>query len=379
LLNAPAGTITFVSNATEGINTVLRNLVWNDDGKDVIISFNTIYDAMARAEDFIADYHKGKVSLHEIQLQYPLEDDDIVAIFHDAVKKLEADGKRARLCLFDIVSSNPGVLFPWEQMIKACHEHNVLSLVDGAQGIGMVPIDLTANEPDFLVTNCHKWLFSPRGCAVFHVPERNQKLIPSSLATARGYIPKSRDADRTQPMPDGGGKNHFVRNFEWVGTKDDSPYMCVGDAITWRRDLGGEKKIMDYLCDLNKKGIKLVADRLKTDYLDNKSGTLTNCGMGNVALPLWVSPPTKEVPEGHVLLSSEDVQKVFNFMNKAMMEQYNTFMSIWVRWGRIWVRLSAQVYLDESDYEYGAKVLKELCERVAKQEYKLDEPLPRPS
>ena len=45
LLNVPTDTVVFVPNATTGINTVLRNLAWNEDGKDEVLYFSTIYGA----------------------------------------------------------------------------------------------------------------------------------------------------------------------------------------------------------------------------------------------------------------------------------------------------------------------------------------------
>lgn len=374
IINAPVETVVFVANATEGVNTVLRNLVWNPDGKDVIISFNTIYDACARAEDFLVDYHEGKVHVKEITLNYPLEDDEILDTFRAEVKKIEAEGKRARVALFDVVTSNPGIIFPWERMVATCKELGVISLVDGAQGIGMVHIDVAKADPDYFVSNCHKWLHAPRGCAVFHVPVRNHHLLPTTLATSRGYVPKKSDREgRTQPMPDDGtGKNHFVRNFEWVGTRDDTPFLCVKDAIAWRKDaLGGEDRIISYLWDLNKKGIKHVSEFLGTTILENKAGTLTNCGMANVALPLWVGEAGKaKAPEGQTVLSSEDAPKAFNWIQKKMFDEYKTFMALWVRWDRFWVRISAQVYLDMGDYEFAGRTLKELSERVSKGEFR---------
>jgi hercynylcysteine S-oxide lyase len=50
LLNAPIETIVFVPNATTGINTVLRNIPWNEDGKDEILYFNTIYGRYCSAQ-----------------------------------------------------------------------------------------------------------------------------------------------------------------------------------------------------------------------------------------------------------------------------------------------------------------------------------------
>jgi hercynylcysteine S-oxide lyase len=372
LVNAPLETVVFVNNATEGVNTVLRNMVWNDDGRDVMVSFSTLYDACARAEDFVVDYFDGKVEVREIELAYPLEDEEIITLFRDEVKKLEGEGKRARLALFDVVSSNPGLVFPWEAMVATCRELNILSLVDGAQGIGMVPLDLSATDPDFFVSNCHKWLHTPRGCAVFYVPLRNQELLPTTLGTARGYKPKKPGRGRTQPLPDGGGKNHFVRNFEWVGTRDDSAYICVKDAIAWRRDvLGGEDKILAYLWHLNKNGIARVADILGTSYLENKAGTLTNCGMANVALPLWVGEKGRELaPEGHAVVSSEEANVAFHWMHKTLEDEYKTFMAVYYRDHRFWTRISAQVYLEMEDYEWAGEALKDVVARVAKGEFR---------
>ncbi|UKZ61801.1 uncharacterized protein TrAtP1_003059 [Trichoderma atroviride] len=150
IVNAPAETITFVNNATEGVNTVFKNIKWNKDGKDVAFYFTTVYDACGKTIDFLYDFHgEGKFISREIKILYPIEDEDILQRFRDAVKQVEAEGNRAKICIFDTVSSNPGLVFPWEAMTKVCRELGVLSLVDGAQGIGMVRLNLSEADPDF--------------------------------------------------------------------------------------------------------------------------------------------------------------------------------------------------------------------------------------
>ena len=42
LVRAPPDTIVLVSNATEGVNTVLKGLAWADGGGDVILTFSKI-------------------------------------------------------------------------------------------------------------------------------------------------------------------------------------------------------------------------------------------------------------------------------------------------------------------------------------------------
>lgn len=368
LIHAPADTVVFVSNATEAVNTVFRNIKWNEDGKDVIVFFSTVYPACAKVADFTLDYFgPDRVGIKEIPLNYPLEDEEIIQLFRDAVADIQKEGKRARICTFDVVSSNPGLVFPWVEMCKVCKELDVLSMVDGAQGLGMVPLDIAAADPDFFTSNAHKWLHVPRGCAIFYCPLRNQPLIPSTLATSHGYEPKL--TTRKNPLPPT-TKSRFVANFEFVGTKDRSPDLATKDAIAWRRDVcGGEDRIMNYIWDLNKKGAKYVAEQLGTEVLENKKGTLTNCGMANIALPVWVGEKGAGAGENDMVMTQEEAGRAFNWVMATLKDEYRTRVPCFVFMGRLWVRFSAQIYLDMRDYEHGAKALKELVARMAKGEH----------
>jgi hercynylcysteine S-oxide lyase len=359
LLRAPVDTCVFVSNATVGVNTVLRNLAWAADGRDEILYFDTIYSGCAKSVDFIVDSYPDRVAARCIPLPYPLEDEEVLARFEAGVAASQAAGRRPRLALFDVVSSLPGVVFPTELIVQSCRRHEMLSLVDGAQGIGMVDIDLGRLDPDFFVSNCHKWLHVPRGCAVFYTPMRNQHLLPSTLATSHGYVPKS--GSRFNPLPPS-SKTTFVNNFEFVGTIDNAPYLCVADSIRWREEvLGGEKRVLEYTQGLAKAGGLRVAEILGTHVLENQSGTLGRCTMVNVALPLWVGTG----PEGKVLSTSE-APGVKQWMEETLIADHNTFIQLFIYQQRFWTRLSAQVYLDMSDFEFGGRVLESMCARAAK-------------
>lgn len=358
-----------MGNATVAANTIFKGMTWNEDGKDTILSFNTIYGACGKVEDYVVDTSKGKVARKEIHLVYPLEDDEIVQIFRDAVKQIEAEGKRARICLFDVVSSSPGVCFPWIQMVKACKELNVLSLVDGAQGVGMVPLDLSAVDPDFFFSNCHKWLYVPRGCAVFYVPKRNQGLLATTLTTSGRYVSASNPLKLPSPHVDT-DEPHFVQSHSFVGTLDDAPYCCVKDAIKWREEtFGSEEAIIAYNNDLNRKGCEHVASYIGGELIENKAKTLMASAIGTIFLPIWIGE-RKGGSETDVVVPQEDLWPIYNWLEEVQMEEYKTFMAVSVRWGRFVIRLSAQVYLDMDDYEWAAKTLQELIERVRKGEYK---------
>ncbi|KAI1349446.1 pyridoxal phosphate-dependent transferase [Xylaria sp. FL0043] len=346
-VNAPTDTIVFVPNATTGVDTVLKNLTWDDDGKDEIIYFSTVYGACAKIIDSVVDSSLGQVSSRPINISYPCEDTDIMQAFHAAVDSSRSSGKRAKVCLLDTVSSLPGVCFPFEAITKACRAIGVLSLVDGAQGVGMIKVDLQNLDPDFFVSNCHKWLFVPRGCAVFYVPLRNQHMITTTLPTSHGYVPKT--GSRFNPLPPS-SKPAFVNNFQFVGTLDTSPYVCVKEAIEWREQvLGGEARIMEYTQALAREGGRIVARILGTEVLDNESQSLSRCAMTNVALPIDVNIAT--ITTQH-------------WMMRTMVEGYKTFIALIIHAGQLWARLSAQVYLDVEDFEWAGQTLLELCERV---------------
>ncbi|KAH6661052.1 pyridoxal phosphate-dependent transferase [Truncatella angustata] len=377
LLNAPVSTIVLVTNVTVGINTILRDLIWDDGGKDEILYFSSIYGACGKTIDYIVDSSNGRVASREIPLLYPCEDDDIVHAFMTAVRNSQSAGKRAKICVFDTVSSLPGVRFPFERITKACQELRVLSLIDGAQGIGQLKIDLGAVDPDFFVTNCHKWLYVPRSCAVLYVPLRNQDLISSTVPTSHGYVSKTGARFNPLPPPEE-NKSAFVSNFEFVGTMDSSAYLCVKDAIEWRKAvLGGEEKIIKYTQWLAAEGGRTAAEILGTEIMENAAGTLTKCTMVNVALPMWVRPDTKTQehsqsftpPVDDIILAFEEALDVGQWMSKVLVHEYKTFVALFIHGDRVWARLSAQTYLDLSDFEWAGKTLLELCKRVAKKEY----------
>lgn len=413
LMKAPSvDEVVFVSNATLGVNTVLRalNETWAEDGKDEIIQFSTIYGSCGKTVDYIVDSTYGRVSGRAIELTYPVTDEDIVAKFRTAVRQSrEVEGKRPRVAIFDAVSSLPGVRFPFEAMVRACRELGVLSLVDAAQGVGMIGLDLAALDPDFLVSNCHKWLYVPRGCAVLYVPRRNQHLIRSTVPTSHGYValPRAADLVRHNPLPPS-RKSAFVNLFQTVGTLDNSPYLCVKDAIEWRETaLGGEERILKHLWTLGKEGGARAAGILGTWVMENPQGkghALTDCALVNVALPMVISrgeddstsmgrggkPETWEadveeaaplkdaesgegsktqVREGDIVIPHKDAQRIWEWMTKVLVDECKTFIPLYAHGGRFWARLSAQVYLDMDDFEWAGNTLKTLCERVAKKDY----------
>ncbi|KAK2616574.1 hypothetical protein QQS21_000397 [Conoideocrella luteorostrata] len=364
LVQAPLENLVLLGNATEGLSTVFRSLHWESD--DVILHFSTIYDITKKAIEFTIDHHAGKVSTQQIHIEYPIEDEDILSRFKEAVETVNAASKTPRICVFDLVSSQPAGLFPWQAMVKACKELGILSMVDAAQGVGMVKLNLAEVDPDFLVSSCHKWLFVPHSCSIFYVPRRNQHLLTSTLATSRGYL----SIDQRASAPTSDLSKYFVKNFEFVGTKDVSAWLTVKDAIAYRRDvLGGEENIMQYLTTLNKDGSKRIAERLGTCVLENAKGTLTNCALSNIALPVWLGMKGDGAKETDTVLPPEEINSAMEWMLGTVLYHYKTSMPLFLIGNRFFVRISAQVYLGLEDYDYAADTIEGIVKGLKEKVY----------
>lgn len=153
LLGASTGEVVYVPNATTAVNVVLRNLAFAK--RDVILYFNTTYGACEKTVKYICESTEAEA--YRIELVLPLEDHELVDAFRDAVSKVKGAGNRPRIALLDTVVTFPGVRMPWEALVEACRDLEVLSLIDGAHGVGHIDLThLGRVSPDFFTSNCYK-------------------------------------------------------------------------------------------------------------------------------------------------------------------------------------------------------------------------------
>jgi selenocysteine lyase/cysteine desulfurase len=148
MVNVDPDELALVPNATGGINTVLRNLKYEQGDK--IFYLSTAYGACEKAIDHITETTPAESI--RIELNYPISDDELVAKFH----KTLIENLPVKVAMFDTLSSLPGARIPFERLVEVCRRTGVLSLIDGAHGIGCIPLDLGELDADFFISNCHK-------------------------------------------------------------------------------------------------------------------------------------------------------------------------------------------------------------------------------
>ena len=102
--------------------------------------------------------------LETIDISPPYTLDGIFRAFETVFQKVQSSpeymalterGERPKIIVVvDALSSNPGLLIPWERIVEVCKTHeNVWTVVDAAHAIGqIVGVDLNKTQPDFFIS-----------------------------------------------------------------------------------------------------------------------------------------------------------------------------------------------------------------------------------
>ena len=218
LLRCASAQIAFTGNATDGINLVLAGLTWQESDEVIITD-----------EEHEAVYHpllylqrtKG-IRIRRVSVS---PDPDVMMERCAAVAS-----PRTRLLAFSHVTCESGTRLPAAALCAWAKDRAILSLVDGAQSLGVFPTDVGKLGCDFYTGNGHEWLCGPKGTGVFYAsPERLQQLSPAHVGA--GSLEKADiESGAADLWPSG-------RRFEF-GTRAGTLYGGLGHSLAWLERLG---------------------------------------------------------------------------------------------------------------------------------------------
>lgn len=313
--------LVFVPNATTGVNSVLRSLVFHPE--DEILTTNHEYNACRNALDFIASRTGARVVVAKIP--FPIQSPQEIL---EAV--IEQVSPKTRLALLDHVTSQTGLIFPLQQLVKQLQQRGVDTLVDGAHAPGMLPLNLLEIGATYYTGNCHKWLCAPKGAAFLYVRRDKQPEI-RPLTISHGA---------NSPRTD---KSRFQLEFDWMGTDDPTAYMCVPEAIAFMGSLlpGGWNELRQRNHQLALQARQLLCEAL------NVSMPCPDEMIGSMAVV-----PMPEVLESRNFMALRD----------ELFDRFGIQVQVvpWQEKPKLLVRVSAQIYNTLEQYEYLGKALKEL-------------------
>lgn len=333
--------LAFVPNATSGVNTVLASL--RLEPGDELLATDHEYNACLNAARAMARRCGATVVVAAIPFPIRAATDAVAAVLGRVTS-------RTRLALVSHVTSPTGLVLPIAEIVRELEGRGIDTLVDGAHAPGMVPLDLDGLGAAYYTGNGHKWLCGPKGSGFLHVrADRRDAIHP--LVISHGA-----NSDRTD-------RSSFHLEFDWPGTPDPTPYLALPDAIRFLGLLlpGGWPELMAANRRLALRARDLLCDALRVDppAPDELIGSLA-------AVPL--PNPRTEIPPG---------SRADDPLARTLFDRHGIEVPV-MRWpvpaavdesgrptSRI-LRVSAQLYNDESEYAELAGILPGLLESEAR-------------
>jgi isopenicillin-N epimerase len=293
--------LVFVPNVTTGMNAVLGSLPLAP-GDEVVIT-DLAYGAITLTAAAMCE--RSGATLRTVRLGYPIRDD--AGVVEPIAGALTA---QTRLVIVDHITARTALLLPVAAIAAACHARDVPVLVDGAHAPGAIPLDIPSLGVDWYAANLHKWAHAPRGCGILWAAPERQSMVH-------------------YPVVSWGRNRGFRDEFEHTPTTDPTSYLAAPEGIAMLRDWNVDA-VVAYMHNLAWEAAALLTGRWGTTFEipQHMVGTM-------VTVPL---------PE-EAGATDEDAER----LRLALLVEDRIEVPLYAWDGRLWARISAQIYNDRSD------------------------------
>jgi len=208
------------------------------------------------------------------------------------------------------VHYNTNKLTPVQQITEICRTKNIVSIVDIAQAVGIVPIDLSTLNADIVLGSCVKWLCGGPGAGfIWLTQEKIEQLEPLDVGWFSHKNPFEFD----------------INHFEYANTA----------ARFW----GGTPSVAAYITATN--SIQIIKE-IGVDIIRTHNQTLTKKIMTGVAEECIASPIDLDLKGGTLVLK---------FPKKAKIEQCMLDAGLLFDSRQYGIRLSPHIYTSEHDID----------------------------
>ncbi|HTZ55954.1 MAG TPA: cysteine desulfurase [Candidatus Acidoferrum sp.] len=249
-INADSREVIWTRNATEAINLI--GYSWglqNIKPGDAILTTQLEHHSNLVPWQLLAE--KTGATLRFI----PADDRGVLQL-----DNLDALLRGAKLLAFTHVSNTLGTINPLERMVAAARAAGATVLIDGAQGVPHLPVDVKALDVDFYAFSGHKML-GPTGIGVLYGKRALLEAMPPFLAG--GDMIRKVEYERTT-------FNELPWKFE-AGTSNVADAIALGTAVDYLSELGmdwvraHERELLGYalerLAPLEARGLALYGPR----------------------------------------------------------------------------------------------------------------------
>jgi L-cysteine/cystine lyase len=177
-LTVTPDTITLTDSVSTGCNIALWGLPW-EKGDRILITDCEHPGIIAAVQELSRRFD---VEIDRCAVQPTLNEGDPVAAIAEQIYS------QTRLVVLSHILWNTGQVLPLAEIVKACRHQNpnVLLLVDAAQSVGVLPLNLAEIDIDFYAFTGHKWLCGPDGVGGLYVRPALKDILQPTFIGWRG-------------------------------------------------------------------------------------------------------------------------------------------------------------------------------------------------
>ena len=174
-VNASAAEIALTQNATMGINFLASGLDLAPG--DEVVSTDQEHGGGISPWRLLAK--RRGIVVRELPLLPALAGgpEAIAQLFLDAMTP------RTKVVIFSHITSGLGILLPARDICSIARDSGALSIVDGAQAVGQIPVDVKTLGCDAYVGSPHKWMMAPKGTGFMCLRREVQDRFWTTLAS----------------------------------------------------------------------------------------------------------------------------------------------------------------------------------------------------
>ncbi|MFC7159762.1 aminotransferase class V-fold PLP-dependent enzyme [Pseudidiomarina halophila] len=244
--------LVFTAGATHSLNLLAQglNIDWQA-GDEIVIS---------RAEHHANFLPWQRLAAqHQLKIRW-LDLDPVTGALRSSWPELITP--RCKLLAVTLASNVTGQIFPIAELCQRAAAMGALSIIDAAQAVGSVPLDVAALGCDALTFSAHK-MYSVTGCGVLYLSDQmQQKLEPALLG---GGMVARVGTDTSQWLSG-------VQKYE-AGTPNTAAILACAEAAVWLTEQR-EQGLTPYLAELNITLAQQLAERDWIRVLPRQEPTL---------------------------------------------------------------------------------------------------------
>ena len=212
--------IIFTRGTTEGLNLISSSLAkfHLKQGDEIIISEMEHHSNIVPWQ-MIANSNKLTIKVIEVSKEGEINIDHFKSLITDKTK----------LVSLVYISNTLGTINPVQNIIKICSQHNIISVIDGAQSSAHKKINVKSLNCDFYVFSAHK-MYGPTGVGVVYGKEKILEKMPPYMGG--GEMIKDVSFSKTS-------YNDLPYKFE-AGTPNIGDVIGFKEAIKYIEDIGIE-------------------------------------------------------------------------------------------------------------------------------------------